>query len=35
MCLEWGLGVVSCEVIDETTALALIKEGNVEYDKEE
>jgi len=35
MCLKYGLSIVSCEVIDEATALALIEEGNVEYDEEE
>ena len=35
MCLKWGIAIVSCEIIDEATALALIEKGDVEYDKEE
>ena len=34
-CKEWGIGIVSCEIIDNAEALSLIKENKVDHDEDQ
>lgn len=32
-CLKWGIGIVSCEIIEEEKALAEVRAKTVSYDR--